>query len=98
MEFFILAAPNDALGLFDSIFSTALAALSYDPNYTEAMEDDEDDEDADDDECAWGWWQGLLLRERARAAASGATLQGMQVVDPLLPGALTVAGQPSPPA
>ena len=52
LEFFVLAAPQDAKALFDAIFSTALSALAYDPNYTEAMEDDDSDQDAEEDECA----------------------------------------------
>ena len=50
LEFFVLAAPQDARAFFEPIFGTALSALAYDPNYTEAMEDDEEDEDADEEE------------------------------------------------
>ena len=48
----MLAAPHDARGFYDILVPVVLSALSYDPNYTESMEDVDDDEDAEQDECA----------------------------------------------
>ena len=50
IELMVLAAPNDAKGFYDVLFPVVLSALSYDPNYTESMEDDEEDEDVEEDE------------------------------------------------
>ena len=50
LELMVLAAPNDAKGFYDVLFPVVLSALSYDPNYTESMEDDEEEEDAEEDE------------------------------------------------
>lgn len=51
----MLRSPHDVRPHLDTITSTALQYLSYDPNYADDMDADEDedqDEDEDEDECA----------------------------------------------
>lgn len=75
LEFFVLAAPQDARAQFEAIFSTALGALAYDPNYTEAMEDDDEDEDAEEDECVPGPPASVTAKKRGHSAVSTSQLQ-----------------------
>ena len=51
LESFALRSPQGAHGYFNLMFPLALDCLSYDPNYTEGMEED-GSEDEDADECA----------------------------------------------
>jgi cullin-associated NEDD8-dissociated protein 1 len=54
LESFVLRSPHEVRPHLDTILSTTLKYLSYDPNYADDMDadgDGDDDEDEADDEC-----------------------------------------------
>ena len=76
LEAFVSKSPHETQPLVSSLFDQVLKCLSYDPNFTDDMEDDEEDEDDEDND---GYASTTVIQRLKFSSSLGIELPGHPV-------------------